>query len=219
MFHKSKIWISPFISGRQAFKILVTDGIVTKLSVMIKVSNDFYVILHSLSSYCSPSCQNKWPAFPHSTQMPQCFNNKVIWAGATLLSAREKVSLENVWAHVADLWDADNSSREPWMACSVNSRALRTTKGFYPLLSSCILCSLTGRKHPFLLLSQPKKKWMIKYSWKGHKRTEKIIPSYNILIKHSKVENIGEANIMASLSTYLSQLIPDASWSGLPTWM
>lgn len=76
MFHKSKIWISPFISGRQAFKILVTDGIVTKLSVMIKVSNDFYVILHSLSSYCSPSCQNKWPAFPHSTQMPRCFNNK-----------------------------------------------------------------------------------------------------------------------------------------------
>lgn len=87
LFHKSKIWISPFISRRQAFKILVTDGVVTKLSVMIKVSNDFYVILHSLSSYCSPSCQKKWLAFPQSSQMPQCFKKKVIWAGATLLSA------------------------------------------------------------------------------------------------------------------------------------
>lgn len=103
IFHKSKIWISPFVSGRQAFKILVTDGTVTKLSVMIKVSNDFYVILQSLSSYCSPSCQNKRPAFPQSTQMPQCFNNKVIWTGATLLSAREKLALENVWVYAVDL--------------------------------------------------------------------------------------------------------------------
>lgn len=68
----------PFISKRQAFKMLVTDGIVTKVSVMIKVSNDFYVILHRLSSSLSPSCQNKRTAFPHSTQMPQCFSNKVI---------------------------------------------------------------------------------------------------------------------------------------------
>lgn len=75
----------------------------TKLSVMIKVSNDFCVILHSLSSHCSPSCQNKWPAFPRSTKMPQCFNNKAVWTGATLLTACEKLSLENVWVYVVDL--------------------------------------------------------------------------------------------------------------------
>lgn len=40
---------------------------------------------------------------------------------------------------------------------------------------------------------------------------------YNILIKHPKEENLGKADIMASLSAYLSQLISGASWSGLPT--
>lgn len=138
-FYKSKVWISPFISGRQAFKMLVTDGIVTKLSVMIKVSNDFYVILHRLSSYLPPSCQNKRPAFPRSTQMPQCFSNKVIWTHATLLSAREKLAPEHVWVYSVELLaTVNNSSRKPWMACSVSSGPLNNCQGFLPLPSLAV---------------------------------------------------------------------------------